>query len=227
MFGRGEAERSLSPSREFPLQLQLISAPWIKGWSTEGAARIAELRYIDPFTVLIISGHSGCRGMTFRDSELTIESVMRRLLRGGQLVHSQNGSVCNTPFQALTLYHVGALVQHHIVGEQESVQRQQRLAAGNVIQMPEMQARISEEALMGRGQSSKGRTFKRPAPPPPSTPRQPSQATRGNDHYSRQSQAQPSRYSGGRDGQSYARPSYHNDKSSYGQKRSYDSGNSS
>ena len=158
MFGRGEAERSLSPSREFPLQLQLISAPWIKGWSTESAAMIAELRYIDPFTVLIISGHSGCRGMTFRDSELTIESVMRRLLRGGQLVHSQNGSVCNTPFQALTLYHVGALVQHHIVGEQESVQRQQRLAAGNVIQMPEMQARISEEALMGRGQSSKGRT---------------------------------------------------------------------
>ena len=69
MFGRGEAERSLSPSREFPLQLQLISAPWIKGWNTESAARIAELRYIDPFTVLIISGHSGCRGMTFRDRD--------------------------------------------------------------------------------------------------------------------------------------------------------------
>ena len=28
---------------------------------------LAELRYSDPFTLLIISGHSGCRGTTFKD----------------------------------------------------------------------------------------------------------------------------------------------------------------
>ena len=28
---------------------------------------LAALRYSDPFTVLIISGHSGCRGKTFKD----------------------------------------------------------------------------------------------------------------------------------------------------------------
>ena len=30
---------------------------------------LAELRYSDPFTVLIISGHSGCRGPTFKDRD--------------------------------------------------------------------------------------------------------------------------------------------------------------
>jgi len=88
-------------------------------------------------------------------SELSVENVMKRFLRGGQLSHqSETRQDSITNFESFTLDVVGNLVRNHIVSEQQSLRASR--STGALYPVPEVKARISEEVLMGRSSTDMG-----------------------------------------------------------------------
>jgi hypothetical protein len=96
---------------------------------------------------------------------MTIEAIMRRFLNGGTLVHRDDGVSHTTEFPPFTLAFVGRLARQHIVrgdlplpweghGKNwTSFRSGTEAREEGVHPIPQMEARISEETLIGRESS--------------------------------------------------------------------------